>query len=98
MAVCPYCHSEFEKRRKDQIYCSAKHRTYASRARTKEAATMAAAARDADIETLIRKLAVIAPKTAKRMKTFKLENGTDCTEAALRLCLTAYQEAKPVMA
>lgn len=92
-ANCAYCGVEFEKKRKDQRYCCANHRSYMSRAKSRNAAAAAAAKRESFVDTMIQKLAVIAPKTASRMVDFRQRNGVECTDEALRLCLMAYQEA-----
>lgn len=92
---CAYedCGKQFEQNRKDQRYCCANHRSYASRSRSRKAAAAAAVKRESTVDSMIKQLAVIAPKTASKMIDFREKNGIECTDAALRLCLMAYQEA-----
>ncbi len=87
MRNCAFCGEPFEPRRSDQIYCSHKHRTYASRARRRAA--------DAKLKTalaMVERLRAIAPSAARSYAKFVDDYGPECAEAAIRLCLTAYTE------
>lgn len=93
MRKCAYCGESFEPRRSDQIYCSHVHRTYASRQRQR-------ARKDKLIEVqgLLKRMEAFAPKTVATFDRFIQQYGADCAEAAIRLCLTAYTEARPIVA
>jgi hypothetical protein len=96
VGVCEYCGGGFSAKRSDAKYCCPNHRQYArrQRLRTERAAkdqTMTFEGRE-----LLDRLAVVLPSTARRVESFVLENGAGCTEAAVRLVLSAYSEVRAI--
>lgn len=96
MRRCAYseCGKEFEQVRSDQLYCCAKHRTYAYRLRARADKKLTSLDERMKQDTLIARLERIAPKTAARLSAFRDEHGRGCTEDAIKLALSAYVEAQ----
>lgn len=93
---CAYieCGIEFEPKRSDQLYCSAKHRTYAYRRRARADKKLASLDQRFSQDALIERLAAFAPKTAAKVEAFRDELGRACLDGAIRLALAAYTEGR----
>lgn len=92
---CDHCGSAIEPgRRKDIKYCSGRCRAAAKRDRDRIDAAVARLHQNRETNELLQKFAAFAPETANRLKDFVTVYGGDCAEAALRLALSAYQEAR----
>jgi len=94
MPVCEVCGKPIlDAKRSNRIFCSARCRKVSSR-------RVAAARKRAEAMTMsleggamLQKLRRLLPVTAGRVEQFVEENGVGCTEAAIKLVLSAYSEA-----
>jgi len=95
MAVCEVCGKPIlDARRSSRRFCSAKCRKVSSR--RVAAAQKKAAALTMTLEggAMLQKLRKVLPKTAAGVDAMIAALGVDCTEAAVKLALTAYAEAR----
>lgn len=93
MRQCPYCKKEFEPSRIDQQYCCANHRTYASRRRARAEKKKLQLEQKLQFKAMLELMFSIAPRTARGMEKFYKTHGLDCAFAAVKMCLTAFDEA-----
>lgn len=95
MAVCEICGNSIpDARRSSRRFCSARCRKVASRrtlAAQKKAQSLTMTLEGA---AMVQKLRKVLPKTAASVEAFIEENGVGCAEAAVKLVLTAYAEAR----
>ena len=91
---CLYCNQLFEAKRSSALYCSAKHRTYAGRERERARKKLEALSLSLNGKAMLEQMRPILPDTAKGVEAFILSHGVECTEGAIKLCLTAYSEAQ----
>ena len=96
MAVCGFCECGFSPKRSDALYCCAKCRQYARRRRLRSEREAKDNTISLEGRAMLDRLAVVLPSTAARAERFVLDNGAGCAEAAVKLVLSAYSEARAV--
>lgn len=98
MATCEYCGEPFIAKRKDAKYCCDKHRVYGRRKRLKAEQEAKRNQMTLEGRMMLDKLTAVLPVTADKVESFIQANGVECTEAAIKLVLTAYHESQRVKA
>ena len=96
MAVCEVCGQSFVAHRTDAKYCSGKCRVAAYRRRAAADKRSREMMMTLEGYALIDKLRKIAPAAAASVEKLIEVQGVACTEAAVKLALTAYSEASKV--
>lgn len=76
------------------VYCSGKCRAAAKRERDRIATAINRFHQDKATNDLLQKFSTFAPETAARLNEFVTVYGGECAEAAIKLALAAYQEAR----
>lgn len=93
--ACPICGKPHpEGSRVDRVYCSKRCTAVARRSREKVAEAVEQINFTLEGAALLAKLKDVLPVTGRQVEAFILDHGRDCTEAAVKLVLTAYSEAQ----
>lgn len=96
---CDHCGKPIEPgKRQGTLYCSGSCRTAAYRQKQRIKATKAHLNQDHGKSALLAQFTRIMPETSKRLNEFVLMYGGDCAEAAVKLALAAYAEARQTAA
>ncbi len=94
--LCQCCGSGFSAGRRDAKYCSARCRQAARRQRLRSDREAKQNTMTLESRVLLDRLAAVLPATAARVESFVIVNGADCTEAAVKLVMSAYAELQAV--
>lgn len=94
MSNCLHCGKVLPyDKRPHARYCDAKCRSYASRVRRKAAEKAKDFTLTMEGYAMLERLREVLPRTAEAAERFVAAFGADCTQGAITLCLTAYNEA-----
>jgi hypothetical protein len=98
MRICGSCENTLEGKRSDAKFCSPACKQRGRRKRVAAAAADRQRTLTPEGRRLVDNLAAVLPATAGRVENFILQNGADCTKAAVGLVLSAYSEARQLAA
>lgn len=93
MTVCEVCGDSFSAKRRDARFCSNRCAQRAVRRRAAADKKSKSLMMTLEGYALIDKLRLIAPAAAASVEQMIEVQGVGCTEAAVKLALTAYSEA-----
>ena len=93
MANCVVCGKPLQTTRKNVKFCSSTCRSRDHRARLKAEAEARRYTLSLECAAMLERLRLLLPSTSTRVERFIDENGIQCAEAAIKLCLSAYVEA-----
>lgn len=95
MANCEICGKPIlDAKRSTRVFCSARCRKVSSRRVAAARKRAAALTMTMEGAAMLQKLRRVLPRTAVSVEAFIEANGVGCAEAAVKLVLTAYSEAK----
>ena len=92
MAKCLYCGKSLDDKRKGTKYCSDQHRVYFRRKEQRLKKTLEEWEMKMHGNLTYERMKSVLPSTTDLIRSFAAINGSECAEAAIELCMTAYAE------